>query len=29
MQGLPVRQKPLARMKIDKLLYELEFVDDY
>ena len=29
MQGLPVRQKRLARMKIDKLLYELEFVDYY
>lgn len=29
MKGLPVRQKRLARMKIDKLLYEIEFGEEY
>lgn len=28
MKGLPVRQKRLARMKIDKLFYEIEFGED-
>ena len=28
-KGFPVKQKCLARMKIDKLLYELEFGEEY
>ena len=29
MKGLPVKKKRLARLKIDKLLYDLEFEDDH